>query len=117
MGMTITPAVGGDAAKCVEIMRQDGHGVPNVTHLVSFDDSPLGCFSIAPALFFYMRPGKVSAIQSYKAFTAALAMLTDQNLVPVVSIETKSPYRPFLPKMGFEQLRGAETHVLCASHN
>jgi hypothetical protein len=114
MGMRITPAVGDDLETALRIMREDGHGVPNVTHLVSFEDEPLGCFSVAPSLFFYMRPDKASAIHSYKAFSKALDILREQSLMPVVSIETKSPYRPFLPKMGFEQLKGAELHI-CAT--
>lgn len=99
--------------ECVRIMSEDGHWVPNVTHLVRFDGEPLGCFSVAPCLFFCMRPGKAGAIHSYKAFKAAMDMLMDMGLMPVVSIETKSPYRPFLPKLGFERLEGAETHI-CA---
>lgn len=83
----------------------DGHSVPNPTHMVVEDDVIIGCFSVAqpPWVFFWMHTQRANVFHSLKAFRHAESLLADQGYDnPLLLIEPKSPFYPFMKKLGYD---------------
>ena len=104
-------------ARCVAAMDEEGHSVPDVTHMVKIsilDDHIIGAFSVAyaPCLFFWMHTTRSNAIGSYRAFRKASAILKEMgHEKPILIIDKTSPFYAFLDRLGYSILGTGEIFI------
>lgn len=98
----------------IDAMLEDGHGVPNPTHIVESGNQLIGAFSLAyaPVLFFWMSTTRADRLTSHRAFCAAQDILKDMgHSKPILLIQESSPFYPYIERLGFGFIGKGEVFI------
>jgi hypothetical protein len=108
---------GEEKREVLELMAQDGHGVPDVTHsLVADDGEIVGAFSdeYMPVLWFWMRSNRWNPLACFRAFKLIEGMWHSRGHSRIVlPIQPESPFYQWVghEKINFQHLGSGEIWI------